>query len=153
MADEERNMGSPMNFYKFRRVDFSAYIKDKRPLNIVLIDDSKKDLELIMEILGTECRMRLNFTPFTHIGEAFEHIKNNRNVINLAIIDMSMPTLNGEQVLDKIKTLTKKEELPVVICSSKNNYRNINIVKNLNAHAFFSKPIDGGAFAGFLLGR
>lgn len=142
-----------MNFYKFKDIDFNGKIENNQVIKIAIIDDSKKDMDLTLDILRTDCRMHIDLLPFVRINEALEYVQQERNQIDLVLLDINMPSMNGKMVLDRIKNITHSNDLPVVICSSMNNYQTLQEVKDLQAHAFFAKPLDGEAFAGYLLGR
>lgn len=61
---------------------------------------------------------------------------------DLILLDYEMPNSNGFKTLRKLQTLNKKELLPVIMISVKNDHNSKNQALSLGATYFIDKPID-----------
>ncbi len=140
-------------YYSFKSMRFSDEVTtNNRNIHVMMIDDSKKDINLVKEILKTECRANFTFSSYTDAHEALKHLERKEKP-DIIILDLVMPSMNGKMVLQRLKGLLQTKEIPVVIHSSMSNYKNISHVNQLDAHAFFEKPLDGESFENFLFNR
>jgi CheY-like chemotaxis protein len=90
----------------------------KRDSNILIVDDDVPTLSLIKEAV-----QQAGFTP---IAEAFSAKVMNLiedKELDLAIIDLEMPEINGFDLIKLIKENPKFAKLPIVIYTGKENYR------------------------------
>lgn len=79
-------------------------------LNIVIIDDEKAMLDIIATLLedrNMKCHL------FESGKEALRFILQNN--IDVAIIDLSMPEINGIEIISKIRNFSK--DLPIIAMS------------------------------------
>lgn len=124
----------------------------KKTLNIMMIDDSRRDIELVEEILMTECSFRFHFLSYTNPIKAIQSLESSKDLPDVIILDLSMPIVNGKMVLQRLKEIASVRNVPVVIHSSSHNYENVMKVIELGSHAFFEKPLNGKLFEQFLMG-
>lgn len=125
---------------------------DHECLNIMMIDDSKRDIKLAHESLKFESDLNFRLKGYTNCEEALTDLEAGVIQPNVIILDLVMPTMNGLMTLEKIKSTVKAQEIPVVIHSSMHNYDNIQEANDLNAHAFFAKSLNGEMFSAFIRG-
>lgn len=120
---------------------------DKK-INILVIDDSKKDVELLNDLLLEESDLNFHLEHYYHPNEAISLLSNKSIKPDLIIVDLVMPEMNGNVVLNKLKEIEHIKSVPIIIHSSMNNYENIKKVCSLNEQviAFFSKPIRVSGF-------
>lgn len=114
----------------------SAFIYLERGihLNILIVDDEKEIAELIYLYLERE----QYHLWVAHDGE--EALKIMEQVeINLLIIDLMMPKMDGYQV---IKELRKHHNIPVIIISAKNEGYDKVLGLDLGADDYVTKPFD-----------
>ncbi|HUT63752.1 MAG TPA: ATP-binding protein [Anaerolineae bacterium] len=80
--------------------------------SILVIDDEKDVLEVIKTMLET-----INFTVYTVSSgrEGVEFFHNNADKIDIILIDITMPNMNGEEVLNEIRK--KSADIPVILSS------------------------------------
>ncbi|PCJ61214.1 MAG: hypothetical protein COA79_06445 [Planctomycetota bacterium] len=104
--------------------------------NILIVDDQIQTAETIQEI--TEA-LKYKSSIVIKSTNVISHLNNNSN-INLVLLDVSMPTINGEEIQDKINnmfphigiiTLTTSNELQKAIYSIKNGAFNY-LLKPIN---------------------
>ena len=70
-----------------------------------------------------------------------------REVFNLAVIDISMPKLDGFGLLRHIRQHPRSVDLPVIVATSFNDKRSIEKAYELGASSFVTKPINWPQFA------
>ena len=70
-----------------------------------------------------------------------------REQLNLAIIDISMPKLDGFGLLRHIRQNPRNIDLPVIVCTSHNDRTSIDRAFELGASSFIIKPINWPQFA------
>ena len=90
----------------------------KRDSNILIVDDDVPTLNLIKEAV-----QQAGFNP---IAEAFSSKVINLiedKELDLAIVDLDMPELNGFELIKGIKENPKFAKLPIIIYTGKENYR------------------------------
>jgi len=78
---------------------------------IALVDDDRNILTSVSMALENE-----GFKVDTYLDGESAYIGMSRNPPNLAIIDLKMPKMTGEELLEKIR---KKSSLPVILLTSK----------------------------------
>lgn len=90
----------------------------KRDSNILIVDDDVPTLNLIKEAVQQ--------AGFNAIAESFSSKVMNLiedKDLDLAIVDLEMPELNGYELIKLIKENPKFSKLPIVIYTGKENYR------------------------------
>lgn len=65
---------------------------------------------------------------------------------DLIILDYNLPKLNGQEVLDRIKTSDNLKTIPVVILTTSSREDDIKMAYASNANSFVTKPIELDAF-------
>ncbi|MBM4278951.1 MAG: response regulator [Deltaproteobacteria bacterium] len=88
-------------------------------LNILLVDDSSVMRAIIIKTL------RLSQLPLGEIHEASngqEALKVlDGNWIDLALVDINMPVMNGEEMINKLRQNPATADLPVIIVSTESS--------------------------------
>ena len=90
----------------------------KRDSNILIVDDDIPTLNLIKEVVE---QAGFNAVAESHSGKVSEMIKNMK--LDLAIIDLDMPEVNGYDLIKQIKSKPNFSKLPVIIYTGKENYQ------------------------------
>jgi len=106
-------------------------------LNILVVDDSSVMRTIIIKTL------KLAELPLGDIwegknGEEGLHILQN-NWVDLAMIDIHMPVMDGEEMLKRIRANEQYANLPVIIVSSESDPARIEKMMELGA-TFIHKP-------------
>ena len=82
-------------------------------ISILIVDDSPAQLELMQQILkDTQFQIHM----VTSGIKAFEFLKNNQ--VDLIILDIVMPDMNGYDVCLKLQSDFKTKDIPVIFLSS-----------------------------------
>ncbi len=108
-----------------------------KSLNILYVEDEKE--------VGKELIHNLNFFVNNIIycengNEGLEKFNQNQNEINLIVTDVLMPVLDGKEMVDKIRLLSK--DIPIIYTTAFNNDEFIEYTKDQNLIEHVSKPID-----------
>lgn len=103
--------------YKFLVEVLTSY-KLKKDSNILCVDDDLPTLTLIKEAIE---QTGFNAIAEVHSSKVMELIENKH--LDLAIIDLDMPELNGFDLIKQIKSNPKFAKLPIVIYTGKENYQ------------------------------
>lgn len=106
-------------------------------LNILIVDDSFVMRDMIKKTLG------MSNLPLGKVYEA-ENGQEGLNVlkeawIDLALIDIHMPVMSGEELLKQIRNRPETADLAVIVVSSESNSNRINILVKQGAQ-FIHKP-------------
>lgn len=109
----------------------------KEAPNILIIDDVSSNLLLLQSILEAD---GYEVTPIDNGREALEVLKNS-NSIELILLDIMMPDLDGYEFLD-LKNETLGGEIPVIIVSAKTDTDSIQQAIDKGAYDYISKPFN-----------
>ncbi len=90
----------------------------KRDSNILIVDDDVPTLNLIKEAV---IQAGYNAIAESHSEKVSQMIENMQ--LDLAIIDLDMPEVNGYDLIKQIKSQSKFSRLPVIIYTGKENYK------------------------------
>ncbi|NWF87896.1 MAG: response regulator [Ignavibacteriaceae bacterium] len=123
-AEEQKAflMGAVEYFVKPIQYNFLVEVlqsyKLKRDSNILIVDDDVPTLNLIKEAV-----QQAGFTPIAEpvSAKVMELIEDKE--LDLAIVDLEMPTMNGFELIKAIKENPKFSKLPIVIYTGKENYK------------------------------
>ncbi len=103
--------------YKFL-VEVLQNYRLKRDSNILIVDDDVPTLNLIKEVVE---QAGFNAVAESHSGKVSDMIKNMK--LDLAIIDLDMPEVNGYDLIKQIKSKSNFSKLPIIIYTGKENYK------------------------------
>jgi CheY-like chemotaxis protein len=103
--------------YKFLVEVLTSY-RLKKDSNILVVDDDVPTLTLIKEAI---VQAGYNAIAESHSAKVYHMIENLN--LDLAIIDLDMPELNGYDLIKQIKSNPKFSKLPIIIYTGKENYK------------------------------
>jgi signal transduction histidine kinase/ActR/RegA family two-component response regulator len=108
------------------------------PLTVLYIEDNVSNLQLVEQVL----RRRPNITlisamrPQLGLELAAEHHP------DLVLLDLHLPDMSGEEVLDRLRASPKTADVPVVILSADARSSQIEHLLHQGARAFLTKPLE-----------
>ena len=103
----------------------------------VLYVDDDEDIVFIQERILA--RYGYDVSVFLHPTDALEHFRSYPKQFDIAIVDLVMPTMNGDQLACELKKLNPT--LPVVLCTGFGSEIAEQQVKDLGLNGFLIKPI------------
>ena len=110
-----------------------------RPLSLLIVDDNENNLFTIKCLL--EGQDSLEIHEASDGLEALEIIKNNK--IDLALVDIQMPKMNGFELANSISELDLEEDIPLIFLTA--YYKSEEFETRgykLGAFDYITKPID-----------
>lgn len=116
--------------------------QDEQPLiygdaNILLVDDEIVLCELLTGMLNT---LGYKVTACSDSNEALEIFKSAPQAFQLVISDYSMPSLDGGQLMQQIKSI--RSDIPMLLITGYSDDTTENIVKALGGEGIITKPFD-----------
>ena len=120
--------------------------KSVRPIDILLVDDSKGDVRLAIEALK-DSKM-VNEVQAVYDGvEAMAYLRREGKYANatrpdLVLLDLNMPKKDGREVLTEMKADPDLRCIPVVILTVSNAEEDVMKAYCLQAACFITKPVD-----------
>ena len=103
---------------------------------ILVVDDSKTDLMMIKSVLYD-----YDLITAENGLEAIKIIENDRN-IDLMLLDLNMPVMNGFEVLERVCGHPEQNNIAVLILTNYNEVENEILGLNLGALDYIRKPLN-----------
>lgn len=115
---------------------FSRLKEERRP-SVLVVDDVQPNLELMEAIF-----IKAGLHVYSALGSdsALEIYAKNR--IDLAVLDVMMPGINGFELCRRLKKFSEKDFLPIVLVTALNDKKNRITGIESGADDFISKPFD-----------
>ena len=117
-----------------------------KPIDILLVEDNPGDARLALESLK-ESKIRntihwvqdgLEAMKFLHRQGSYE----NAPRIDLILLDLNMPKMDGREVLAEIKSDNDLKRIPVVIFTISKAEEDILKAYDLHTNCYITKPLD-----------
>jgi len=115
----------------------TTIIRNQQKVKILVADDDDACLNLIDRFLENEgCDIVL-----AKNGEqAWEYLKSEEHTFNVAILDRKMPGLTGIEILQKMKTVDRLNNVPVIFQTGLINIEDIREGMDEGAYYYLTKP-------------
>ncbi|MEW8279548.1 MAG: response regulator [Candidatus Thiodiazotropha sp.] len=111
---------------------------DTEAVRILIVDDSsmsRKHIRRILEAMDIE-----NITEANDGAEAAQLI--NEHYFDLVISDYNMPEMNGQELIDYIRTRSGQPGLPILMVTSESNENRLAAVQKSGVSAICDKPFN-----------
>jgi len=106
-------------------------------LNVLIVDDSKVMRAMILKT------MKMAGLPLGEIYQAANGQEGldalGENWIDLVIVDINMPVMNGEEMIDHMRSNPEYADTPIVVISTEGSETRIERLRERGAH-FIHKP-------------
>jgi len=112
-------------------------MKELKDLTILIIDDSYTNIALLKGILEAEGYKIIIARSGKEALDVLE-----KQTLDLVLLDLMMPVIDGYTVLDKMRKNEKTKDLPVIVVSAKTDKESIAKAQGFNIYEYFTKPID-----------
>lgn len=109
----------------------------KTKAKIMIVDDAEMNREILMAILGDE----YEYVQAENGRQAIHILQQDMN-IDLMLLDINMPEMNGFQVLDRMNTFHWINDIPVIMISSEEKKDVIERAYILGAEDYIRRPFD-----------
>ena len=108
---------------------------------ILIVDDDPDDREIISSVFLTT-----GITDFLLVSSArdaisyLQSLQNEEHLPKLIITDLNMPGINGNELLQSLKTMQRFQHIPVIVYSTSNIKDEINKSLMQGASEYITKP-------------
>ena len=107
--------------------------------NLLLIDDDEDDQEIFLTAAKQLSESVICSTMFD-ATEALRKLDEKTLTPDVIFLDLNMPAMNGQQFLTKIKSNPQLKDIPIIIFSTSSNHKTVQLMKDLGAQDFITKP-------------
>lgn len=119
--------------------------KAQETYNILLIEDNHADARMINEIFK-EFNKKIKLYTINNGAEALKFLnkkEKNQNMLflDLVLLDLNIPLINGFEILKEIKSSNKLKNIPVIILTTSTNKEDFLKARKLQADCFITKPL------------
>jgi len=108
-------------------------------MRIFYIDDDDDDCELVKEVLH-DIDDKIECISYLNSREGVRFLKETDLIFDLIILDINMPVMNGKECLIEIKQHEVLKHIPVVMCSTTLQTKEMIRYFELGAYDFVVKP-------------
>ncbi len=122
-----------------RENNFSKNSSENHKGTILYIEDNSSNIELVEEILSTH---RPQIKLITHMYGAQTVDLAIENKPDIVLLDLNLPDVYGESVLNELKSTELTKDIPVIIISADAITHQIDKLKKAGAYEYLTKPID-----------
>ncbi len=117
-----------------------------KPIEILLIEDNEGDI-LLTKKAFEDGKIRNNLSVCRDGEEGLEFLYKRGQfegavTPDLILLDLNMPKLNGQEVLERIKNDETLSSIPVVILTTSDSEEDIMKSYKLHANSYIKKPVD-----------
>lgn len=105
----------PIN-YKYL-IEVLTNYRLRKDSNILLVDDDIPSLNLLKEAVERNGFKAIAFSDSTRVLDSIQNIH-----LDLAIIDLDMPEIDGIELIEKLKSFELFKNLPIIIYTGKENF-------------------------------
>ncbi|AOX00436.1 response regulator [Moorena producens PAL-8-15-08-1] len=121
-----------------------------QPIDILLVEDSSSDAELILEAL-CDSKLSSHFHWVDDGAKAIAFLRKQGKYQEaprpaLIVLDLNLPKKDGRQVLQEIKEDPKISTIPIIILTTSDSQQDIINTYRLKANCYICKPIDLESF-------
>lgn len=109
--------------------------------NILIVEDNADDYE------ATERSFRrahfLNPIFWARNGQqAIDFLRNSATPVDLILLDLNMPGIDGRHVLERVKSDTTLKTIPIIVLTTSSDEKDIQACYALGASTFIQKPVN-----------
>lgn len=108
-------------------------------MSILIVDDSKEIRELLRILLSKNMDVPLLFAESA--VKAFEMLNSESASIDLILMDVEMPEINGVEACKKIKTYEKYKNIPVIMVTGETDKTVLKKAFSFGAVDYITKPL------------
>lgn len=120
--DEEKNIDN----------DYSKF-------TVMVVDDEAPYRKYVARIISNN--LNAHSLEATHPKEAFDLL--NSNSVDLILLDLQMPVMDGVSALKEIRDMPKYQDIPVIACTALASKEIIRELASLKISDYILKPSEG----------
>ena len=108
--------------------------------NILIVEDNQIDVLLTSKLLKLIDKS-VGVMHEENGKDALTYLEGNHQLINLIVLDLNMPVMNGIEFLRHRSNSDALNKIPVAVLTSSMDERDIENCEKLNAKVYLEKPI------------
>jgi CheY-like chemotaxis protein len=118
---------------------------DPDPIEILLVEDNESDIELTRESLE-QSKLLVNLNVVRDGRAAIDYLRRNDSYEDatrpdIILLDLNLPKLSGQKVLEKIKNDEELKSIPVAVLSASEAQEDIEKSYEEHANCYITKPL------------
>jgi two-component system CheB/CheR fusion protein len=121
--------------------------------NVVIVDDREADLELTQIALFDRPKLRCNLRTARDGREAHRLLKDAEASVDLVLLDINMPDIDGFELLERMRDDKALHDLPVIMCSGSDHEPDQRRSAELGAIGYLLKPPSFPSFKDIIAGQ
>jgi len=106
---------------------------------VLIVEDNPTNLKLLRDILTFQ---KYSVLEAIDGKSALESVKENYNKIDLILMDMQLPDINGLEVIQKIKAYPESLNIPIIVVSAHAMESDIKKCYEAGCIDYITKPIN-----------
>lgn len=106
---------------------------------LLYIDDDEDDQELFQMAI-TEINGSINCIAANSAFDALQKLINAEWKPEVIFLDLNMPVMDGQEFLREVRKRNELRNIPVIIWSTSSHPSVIQVLKEMGAHDFITKP-------------
>ena len=123
--------------YNFSLIDKDAAVTEQMdPATILVVDDTPENLAVLGDLLMSQYQVRVATT-----GERALQLVHVAPRPDLILLDVSMPGMDGYQVLERLKAQTETRDIPVIFVTAMNSIEDEERGLAMGAVDYITKPL------------
>lgn len=117
----------------------------QQTLRLLLVDDSVSVRKVVSKMLQ---RAGYDVTTANDGQDALEIMR--QASFDVVLTDLEMPRLNGYELIEDVRRRQSKEQLPILVMTTRAGEKHMNLALELGANNYFTKPVDETKLLNFL---
>lgn len=109
--------------------------------SVLLVDDSNADIEITQFRLAEQAKLQCHFLVARSGQEALSILKQSDGAVDLVLLDVNMPEMDGFEVLEKMKKEEMFGDTNVIMCTGSTYDRDMERATSLGAKGYIVKPV------------
>jgi len=105
---------------------------------ILYIDDSASNIKLMQRVLARRPQVRFMSAPNGKIGLELAQA----HLLNLILLDLELPDMHGDAILQQLQTTARTRPIPVVMLSADATHKQIKRSTEAGARDYLTKPFE-----------
>ncbi len=115
-----------------------------RAIEILLVEDNPGDIRLTREAL-IDSRVYNHLSVVIDGIEAMKYLRKEAEYSDvktpdLILLDLNLPKMDGREVLEEIKKMEDKSDIPIIVLTTSDDEKDIVITRELGASYYITKP-------------
>lgn len=107
--------------------------------HLLYIDDDEDDQE-IFQMAITEINGSIHCITANNASEALQKLINAEWKPEVIFLDLNMPVMDGQEFLQEVRKRNELKDIPVIIWSTSSHPSIAQLLKEMGAHDFITKP-------------